>query len=106
MCVLPNLGSRLVPIDFDAASEGFEEVEMPEQPKMLLASEGGLSGAPLEPDEQEAADQLQEQLGDIFVQAIRDGVADAMREALSGVSGTPVEAVALPDSDDAGGEYA
>jgi len=106
MCVLPNLGSRLVPKDFDAAAEGFEEVEMPEQPEMLLAPEGALSGAPLEPDEQEAADELQERLGDVFVQAIRAGVADAMREALSGVSSAPVEAVASPDSDDAGREYA
>ena len=106
MCVLPNLGSRLVPKDFDAAAEGFEEVEMPEQPEMLLAPEGALSGAPLEPGEQEAADELQERLGDVFVQAIRAGVADAMREALSGVSSAPVEAVASPDSDDAGREYA
>lgn len=90
MCVMPNLGARLVPKDFDAAAQGLEEVEMPEQPEMLPALEGGLSGVPMEPGDQEAADQLQEQLGDVFVQAIRDGVADAMREALSGVADAPV----------------
>jgi hypothetical protein len=90
MCVLPNLGARLVPKDFDAAAHDMEEVEMPEQPQMLPAPEGGLPGAPLEPGDQETADQLQEQLGDVFVQAIRDGVADAMREALSGMVDAPM----------------
>jgi len=104
-CVIPNIGMRLVRTDFDAAAEGFEEVELPEQSEMIPAPEGGLSSAPLEPDEQEAADELQERLGAVFVQAIRDGVADAMREALSGAS-APVTVVALPDSDDAGERYA
>ena len=105
-CVIPKVGMRLVSSDFDAVAEGFEEVEMLEPVEMLVAPEGGLSGVPLEPDDQEAADQLQEQLGDVFVQAVRDGVADAMREVLGGVSSAPVEAVASPDSDDAGGSYA
>ena len=81
---------RLVSKDFDAAAEGFEEVEMPAPVEMLVAPGGGLSGAPLELDDQEAADQLQEQLGDVFVQAIRDGVADAMREVLNAGAGAAV----------------
>jgi hypothetical protein len=89
-CVIPKVGMRLVPKDFDAAAEGFEEVEMPVPVEMLVAPGGGLSGAPLEPDDQEAADQLQEHLGDVFVQAIRDGVADAMREVLSAGAGAAV----------------
>ena len=89
-CVLPKVGMRLVSKDFDAAAEGYEEVEMPAPVEMLVAPGGGLSGAPLEPDDQEAADQLQEQLGDVFVQAIRDGVADAMREVLSAGAGAAV----------------
>jgi hypothetical protein len=110
-CVIPKIGLRLVRNDFDAAAGGFEEVEMLEpvdmlEPVEMLVPEGGLSGVPLEPDDQEAADELQERLGDVFVQAIRAGVADAMREVLGGVSSAPVEAVASPDSDDAGGSYA
>mgnify|MGYP001058529048 CR=1 FL=1 len=111
-CVIPKIGLRLVRNDFDAKAGGFEEVEMLEpgdmlEPvEMLVAPERGLSGVPLEPDDQEAADELQERLGDVFVQAIRAGVADAMREVLGGVSSAPVEAVASPDSDDAGGSYA
>jgi hypothetical protein len=89
-CVFPEVGMRLVSKDFDAAAEGFEEVEMPAPVEMLVAPGGGLSGAPLELDDQEAADQLQEQLGDVFVQAIRDGVADAMREVLNAGAGAAV----------------
>jgi hypothetical protein len=105
-CVIPNIGMRLVRTDFDAAAEGFEEVELPEQPEMIPAPEGALSGAPLEPNEQWDVDQLQERLGDVFVQAIRDGVADAMRDVLRRESVAPVVEVALPDSDNEGGSHA
>jgi len=114
-CVIPKIGLRLVRNDFDAVAGGFEEVEilepvdMLEPVEMLVAPEGGLSGVPLEPDDQEGADQLQEQVGDVFVQAVRDGVADAMRDLLGRglvASVAPVVEVALPDSDDEGGSYA
>ena len=105
-CVIPKVGMRLVRSDFDAVAEGFEEVEMLEPVEMLVAPEGGLSGVPLEPDDQEAADQLQEQLGDVFVPAVRDGVADAMRDVLSRGLVAPVVEVALPDEKDEGGSYA
>ena len=65
MCVLPNIGARFVAWDFDAVAEGFEEVTVPEQPKMILASEVGADAVLEDMDGMEGLERHLE--SDVFV---------------------------------------
>jgi hypothetical protein len=93
MCVLPDIGARFVRKDFDAAAEGFEEVMVPEQPLMILASEVGADAALEDMDGMEGLERHLE--SDVFVQAVANGVANVLREALAKVS---EDAAALSDA--------
>ena len=96
MCVMPNIGARFVPKDFDAAAEGFEEVTAPEQPKLLLAAEVATDALDSAVEDMYDVEELERQLASpVFVQAVAAGVANVLREALAKVS---EDAAALSDA--------
>lgn len=85
-CVIPKVGMRLVRKDFDAAAEGFEEVELPEQPEMIPAPEGASRVDEVEDfdDEMsEAQEAIRRRLEPVFLKPVRQAIADAVRDALT-----------------------
>ena len=87
MCVLPNIGTRFVANDFDAAAEGFEEVTAPEQPKLMLAAEVATEAPGSAVEDMYDVEELDRQLeSPVFVQAVATGVANVLREALAKVN--------------------
>lgn len=85
-CVIPKVGIRLVRRDFDAAAEGFEEVEVPEQPAMIPAPEGasGVGNVEDVDDElSEAQEAIRRRLEPVFLKPVRQAITDAVRDALT-----------------------
>ncbi len=82
MCVMPNIGARFVPKDFDAAAEGFEEVTAPEQSKLLLAAEVATDAPGSAVEDMYDVEELERQLASpVFVQALRVALAQVREDA-------------------------